>query len=360
MANGGQWEAKSLPIRPGMYINFENAALANITGGALGIVGLPVFSYTGGTAVAGKFYKVGSEAVAIELVGSDGAKSVVRVLQGGAAEVLVYAVPEVVEPATASQQFETIRGEFEAREFTVFVYPTDVDTLEQTATKSWVARNREEGKHFLYVAGGDTLADADISIGNAQSVLLSDEYIVNLVNGVVLPDGTEVSSAEYAPYIAGLIAGTPVNKAITYSELPVADVTKRLKNSEINTALTSGSLVLVKVGDKVRIEQGVTTDSDATERGKIRKARARQAIATDIPATARDRYIGKVDNNPAGQASLISAVKLYLETMENNNVLIDPYVALDASNPSVDDKVFLDIAYTEVDSMERIFLTITV
>lgn len=355
MANGGNWDASALPIRPGLYINFESAALANITGGARGIVGLPIFSYTGGTAESGKFYTVESEVDANELVGSANATPIKRALEGGAKEVLIYAVPE-----SDTLDYDAIRDEFEAREFNVFVYPTVVDAAEQTSTLAWVKRNREEGKHFMYVTGGSAADDQDIEVGNARSVLLKDEYIVNLVTGVVLADGTEVQSADYAPYIAGLIAGTPINKSITYQQLPVADVTKRLKNSEIKNALTSGSLVFVKDGNRVIIEQGITTNSDQTERGKIRKTRARQAIATDIPRTARERYIGKVDNNPAGQAALISAIKLYLEAMENNNVVMEPEVALDPLRPSVGDSVFLVIAYTEVDSMERIFLTITI
>lgn len=355
----GKWDPTSLPIRPGLYINFQNAALASIAGGARGIVGIPIFTYTGGTAEAGKFYTVEGEADANSVVGSANATPIKRILEGGAAQVLVYAVPPI-GAGTEAEQYTNIRDQFEAQEFNVFVYPTVVATLEQTNTKTWVSRNRDEGKHFMYVAGGNTTEDADPAEGNARSVLLSDDYIVNLITGVVLADDTEVQSADFAPYIAGLIAGTAINKSITYAEIPVADVTRRLKHSEILTALTSGSLVIVKDGNKVRIEQGITTESDAQERGKIRLIRARQAISTDIPAAARDQYIGKIDNNPAGQATLISAIKLYLEEMEINNVLMNPEVILDPLRASVGDKVFLAVSYTEVDSMERIMLTITI
>ena len=353
MANGGTWDPTSLPVIPGMYVNFQNAAVASITGGARGIVGLPIFTYTGGTATSGKFYTVENEAEAIALVGEANATPIKRVLEGGAKEVLVYAVPTVGE-GTATAQYTALRDAFEAQDFNVFVYPTVVVSGEQTATKAWVSRNRTEGKHFLYIAGGTAAEDANPTTGNTRSTTLKDEYIVNLITGGVLPDGTEVQSADYAPYVAGLIAGTPINQSITYAELPLADVTKRLKNSDIETALLAGSLVIVKDGNKVRIVQGLTTD------GKIRKIRARQAIATDIPATARDNYIGKIDNNEAGQAALITAITLYLEQMEVDNVLMNPEVVLDPSRPSVDEKVFLSVAYTEVDSMERIFLTITV
>src|SRR5690554_6722191 len=356
MANGGQWDATSLPVRPGLYVNFRDAALASISGGSRGTVAIPIFTYTGGTAESGKFYTVESVSDGIDLVGNANATPITRVLEGGAKEVLVYAVPE---NADATEQYADLRDAYSVQDFNVFVYPTVIDDLEQTATKAWVANCRKEGKHFIYVAGGDAESDADITEGNARSVLLKDEYIVNLVTGVVLPDGTEVQSADYAPYIAGLIAGTPINKSITYTELPVADVTLRLKNSQVETALTSGSLVIIKDGNKVRIEQGITTDSNEQARGKIRTTRARQAVATDIPAAARDSYIGKVDNNPNGQAALISAVKAYLELLETDNVLLEPEVTLDARYNSEGDKVFLAVSYTEVDSMERIFMTIT-
>lgn len=356
MANGGTWSASSLPVRPGLYMNFIDAALASIAGGARGVVALPVFTYTGGNATPGRFYTIETVSDGIELVGSANATPITRILEGGAKEALVYAVP-TNEDATA--QYVNMRDAFSVQDFNVFVYPTVVTPAEQTATKAWVANCRDEGKHFIYVAGGDATADADIEEGNARSVLLKDEYIVNLVTGVILADGTEVQSADYAPYIAGLIAGTPINKAITYAELPVADVTLRLKNSQVTKALTSGSLVIIKDGNKVRIEQGITTDSSAQERGKIRIIRGKQAVATDIPAAARDNYIGKVDNEPNGQAALIAAVKAYLETLQTERVLRNPEVTLDSRYKSEGDKVFLAVSYTEVDSMERIFMTIT-
>lgn len=366
MASGGTWDPISLPVRPGLYLNFVEAALAAIAGGPRGIVGIPIYEYTGGTAEAGKFYTIEEEADAVELFGANNAKQVLRILQGGAAEVLAFAVPDlqtydgVDEAEKEIAQYIDIRDQFEARLFNVFVYPSAIPPLEQDATVAWTDRNREEGKHFLFVLGGTADEDKDSTVGNARSVRCKHDYVVNLINGVVDSAGNEIASGDYAPFIAGLIAGTAINKSITYAELPVADVNKHLKNSEIIEALTSGSLVLVNDGKKIKIEQGVVTASDSTKRGKIRIMRARQAVATDIPTTARDRYIGKIDNNPAGQATLIAAIKAYLETLELNNVIMEPEVVLDPNRPSVGDCVFLAVAYTEVDSMERIFLTINV
>lgn len=351
---GGTWTGTEQKIRPGIYINFVEAAIAQITGGARGVVGMPIFNYAG-TAEAGKFYTIEDEKEAKEIFGSAGAEPILRVLSGGAKEVLAYAAPSAETP-----DYTTIRDEYEARDFNVFVYPEEVDPAEQDAARSWTIRNRNEGKHFLFVVGGTAEEDQDVKVGNARSVRLKDDYVVNLINGVVLANGSELHSGKYAAYIAGLIAGTPINKAITYVELPVVDVNKRFKNSEVESALTSGSLVLVNDGRKVKVEQGVTTNSNEQKRGKIRATRARQAVATDISFTTTDNFIGKIDNNADGQAALISAVKAYLETLENENVLTDPDVVLDPNFKSVGDSVYLAVSYVETDSMERIFFTINV
>lgn len=355
---GGTWTGTEQKIRPGIYINFVQAAVAQITGGARGVVALPVFEYAG-TAEVGKFYTVEGEKEAKTIFGNTGAEPILRVLSGGAKEVLAYAVAPIQTPEV-DYDFTTIRDEYEARDFNVFVYPAEVSAKEQDDAKAWTVRNKNEGKHFLFVVGGTAAEDQDVTVGNARSVRLKDDYVINLINGVILADGTELHSGVYASYIAGLIAGTAINKAITYAELPVVDVNKRFKNSEIESALTSGSLVLVNDGRKVKIEQGVTTNSNEQKRGKIRAIRARQAVATDISYTATDNYIGKLDNNADGQAALISAVKAYLETLEKENVLTKPAVGLDPNYESVGDSVYLAVSYVETDSMERIFLTINV
>jgi hypothetical protein len=345
-----QWDPTSLPVRPGLYINFQEAAIAQIKGGARGIVAMPLHTYSGGTAAEKTFYTVEDEAQAAELFGSANIQPIKFALQGGAKEVLVYTMPT----APVEQDYIDMRNEFETRPFNVFVFDKEVSATEQDNTLAWLQQNREEKKHFMFVAGGSAADDQDPSVGNARSVQLADDYVVNLITGVNI-NGTDYSSAEYAPYIAGLIAGTPINKSITYTQVRVDDVTKRLRNSEIVTALNAGSLVLVHDGEKVKVEQGLTTNKT-----KIRAICARQAVATDIEKTARDYYIGKLDNNEDGQKALIAAIKAYLETLEVNNVLTDIVVTLDPERESVGDTVYLLISYREIDSMERIFLTINV
>lgn len=352
-----QWDPSNLPVRPGLYINFVEAATAQITGGARGIVAIPLKAYAGGTAEAKKFYTVTNETDAAALFGADNIQSIKFALAGGAQEVLVYTLPEIDGTnVTEDEAYTEAREGFEAYPFNVFVYDGEVSAEQLSAAVAWLQQNRQERNPFMFVAGGTAADDQDPALGNARTSQLADEAVVNLIVGATV-DGVDYSSAEYAPYIAGLIAGTPINRSITYTAVPVDDVTKRLRNSEIITALKAGSLVLVNDGDNVKIEQGVTTGKK-----KIRSISARYAIARDIEKTARDNYIGKLNNNADGQAALISAIKAYLETLENEDVLIlnDNSVVLDPQYPSTGDTVYLAINYQEVDSMEKILLTINI
>lgn len=349
MATGGSWNPTDLPKRPGLYLNFIEAAAAAIKGGARGVVAIPLLAYGAG-ATAKTFYTVSTETEARDLFGLANAESILLALQGGAKEVLVYTMPAT----PVADDYVDMREAFDSRSFNVFVFDQESVASEQDLVKAWVVRNRDEGKHFAVVFGGAAADDADPAVGNVRTTRVKDDYIANLIVGGKV-GATTYSSAEYAPYIAGLIAGTAINKSTTYAQVTLEDVNKRMTNAQIAAALEAGSLVLVNDGEKVKVEQGLMSSGK-----KIRTIRARQAIATDITKTAADAYIGKIDNNPDGQAALISAVKAYLERLEGSSVLMDPVVALDPQYQSVGDSVYLLISYVEVDSMERIFLTINV
>ena len=344
-----QWDPTALPVRPGLYTNFKNAAIAQITGGERGIVAMPLHAFSG-TANADSFYIVEDEAQALELFGSDNIGSIKLILQGGAKQVLIYTVPATPTAAT----YITMREKFEAYDFNIFVWDIEPPADEDGNIKTWIEQNIDEKKLFMYVTGGSESDDDTPSTGDARSTSLNHDFIANLTVGGTV-GAIDYSSAEYAPYIAGLIAGTPINRSTTYLQVSLDDVNRRYRNSEVVTALGKGSLVLINDGEKVKIESGITTSGL-----KIRSARARIAIATDIEKTARDNYIGRINNDEDGQFALISAIKVYLETLEQNGVLTDIVVTLDPIRQSGGDQVFLAISYRELDSMERIFLSITV
>lgn len=342
------WDPTALPTLPGLYVNFVEAAAAAIAGGQRGTVALGIKTYSG-TAALKTFYEVTTETEAIALFGEANIGPVTLALAGGAAKVLVYTLP--ASPVTAD--YAAMRTAFDTQEFNVFV-AQEYSVAEQAASKTWVIANRNDGKNFMLVIGGDATTDANSTTGNSRSTLNDDDYIVNLITGAVI-DGVTSASSVYAPFIAGLIAGKGINESITYAPTSANDVSPRLTKSLQTAALAAGSLVLINDGVRVKVLQGVTTSGK-----KIREIRARQAIIEDITRTANDSYIGKVQNNADGRAALIAAITKYLETLEDNGVLEGPVVILDPQNPPVGDAVFLAVSYVPTDSMERIFLTINV
>lgn len=247
---------------------------------------------------------------------------------------------------------------------------TDTDIL--LSTRSWIKRVRNDGKEIMFVQGGSAEDDKDPAKGNARSRAADSEAVVNVTVGTVY-GSTAYTSAETACQIAGLIAGCPINKAITYKELDaVDDVTVHLTNDQVVQALRAGSLALVLDVDpetgarSVKVEQGINTlttygSEKSPKFSKIRVIRTLDAIDYDTGRYAAQNVIGELDNNADGRATLISGIKLYLETLASQNAISSDFlVGLDYSFKTEGDTVYLATRSLPVDSIERIFNTINV
>ncbi len=350
----GTWDPTTDQGLPGLYINFRESATAQIGMGERGTVAMPLHTYTG-TAAPKTVYTIESERQAIDLFGDANIGPIRLARSAGARLLKVYTMPKATEEAPLTNaDYVDMRDTFDTIAFNVFVYDKEMTSTEQDACLVWLQENRKEGKQFEVVFGGSATEDQTLATGIARSIRLADQYVVNLITGGVI--GTvSYSSGMYAAYIAGLIAATPINRSITYAKVSLDSVNKNLTRSEQKDALAAGCLVLIDDGAKIKVLRGVQTD-----KSKIRKMRARQAVITDMDAAVADYYIGKVDNNVDGQKALISAVKVYLETLAAANVF-DPdsiEVGLDPNFESKGDQVYLYIRVVEIDSMEEIYITI--
>lgn len=361
---GGSWTPGVDKIRAGIYTNFVKKASTRVSGTTGGVVAIALIKYSG-IAQPNTIYEFKStdgNEVPLTTLGTDGAAVVKLAFLGGATTVIVYTVgKELVE--TGAPKYETAFSSLNTRAFDVFAFSESVPDSVLTAAVAWVKSSREEvGKHFLAVFGGDKTADADPTKGNTRSTLVKDRYVINLIVGGTIDD-VEYVSGSLAPYMAGIIASTPLNQSVTYKTTALTAVNTRLTPAQINTALAAGSLVLTDNDDgTIIIERGITTEIDSIVAGsnKIRKVRANIAIVTDISASANASWIGKVNNNSDGQATVIGGVKSYLNELVKSNVLFaDPLeVSLDPDHPSEGDQMFLFLRYKEVDSAEEIYLTI--
>ncbi|MDI6872279.1 MAG: phage tail sheath family protein [Bacillota bacterium] len=270
--------------------------------------------------------------------------------------------------AVANTDYTNAMAAFEARQFNLFTLDGMTDSSLQTSVKAWVERLREEGKGIIAVLGGSAASDADPTQGNTRSATFNYEGVVNVITSAVM-DGVTYSSAQVAPFIAGLIGGQRLSESITYATCPFTDVSPRLTHNQIVAALQAGSLVLVHDGEKVKVEQGINTLSSLRQGQndqwkKIRAIRVMDSINADLLKAASDNYIGKVNNNDDGKVALINACKQYMERLFLGGLVEKDYlVYLDpAYHPALaaPDEVYIKWEARICDNMEKIFGTFVV
>lgn len=253
----------------------------------------------------------------------------------------------------ASADYTDFLTAIEPYKFDVLAYDGS-DTTVQDAFQAFIKRIAdEEGAQSQLVAAGLTNPDS--------------RYITNVNSGVVLNDGTALTPQQVVWWAAGAQAGARYNESLTYATYPGAvDVTPKLTNSGYEQALQNGEFVLFADDGVVKVEQDinslVTYTTDITEPyHKNRVIRLLNTVANDIYQQFSDGYIGVVNNNEQGRMMFKSAIVGYLLDIQANNgiqnfeaedVTVEPGEAIDA--------IVVNLAIQPVDSVEKIYVTITV
>lgn len=253
----------------------------------------------------------------------------------------------------ASSDYTDFLTAIEPYKFDVLLYD-GTDTTVQDAMVAFVKRlSEEEGMYTQLVAAGLTNPDS--------------RFVVNVMSGVTLSDGTALTPQQTVWWAGGALAGAQYNESLTYASYPSAvDVSPKLTNSGYEQALSDGQFVLFADDGVVKVEQDinslVTYTTDITEPyHKNRVMRLLNTIANDIYQQFSDGYIGVVNNNEAGRMQFKAAIVGYLLTIQANNG-IQNFDAEDVEVlPGEDiDAIVVNLAITPVDSVEKIYVTITV
>lgn len=486
---GGTWSATELPVLPGLYLNFQAAALAAIQTGARGTVILPIKAHWG---PVGTFETITSEsellnkfAASSDSDGSTAYKTVRMALLGGAKKILAHrlaasaAAPSTItlkdtsgtpvdtlrltakypgargndfkitvqtnlidntkqdlklyEGTTLLKTFTFTAGQtaaaltainddaanvwlvaeqiaatgtlaavtsspmtggnsgiagitsvdyinalaaFETQTFNLMTLDGVTDPAIQTSVASWAVRMRNQGKVMITVMGGpaadDTATDA-VQKAIARTAGFNHEGIVNVGTGVVLDD-VNYSSAEVAPYVAGLIAGQKLSESTTYATTPFDDVTRRWTHSEQEDAVRNGVFILFHDGRIVKPLRGINSlitlrQGQSNFFKKIRAIRVMDAINSDLQTAAEDNYIGKINNTEEGRLALIAACKQYMEVLVQGGVieatgwdvyLNTTYHGANATITPEPDQVFMMWTARMTDVIEQIFGTFLV
>ena len=232
---------------------------------------------------------------------------------------------------------------------------TATDTATKEVFVSFCRRLREdEGKKIQVVL--ENYPEADY------------EGVISVKNGVVLADGTTLTAAQAVAWVAGATAGAAANQSLTYQAYDGAvDVAPRYTNNQIIAALQNGEFVFIPMDGRAVVEQDINTLHTFTpEKGKAfsknRVLRVLDGLANDYMRVFSKSYIGKVPNNDDGRALFKSEIINITNQYANIGAVqnFDPQTDLDVQ-PGVDaDAVVVNQWVQPVDSIEKIYMTVTV
>jgi hypothetical protein len=230
---------------------------------------------------------------------------------------------------------------------------------------SWAISRNVNGQRFMLVIGGS--AGETITDANTRSTGANNENVVNFgYTDLYDLNGNTISTAEFAPRLAGAIADAGVSRSITQQRF--SDVTLKVvpTASNIATAYAAGTVMLVSDSVGPRIHQDMTTYTTNSptkprrEFGKIKAVRTHHQIESDLTNAANNGWLGGDNINvPAYQSVIISGISAYFKRLEDAAVVNTGWsVELDASEDNTGDSLYLVYGVSTVKAIERIFNTI--
>lgn len=248
--------------------------------------------------------------------------------------------------------YMTYFSKIQVFDFNTMALPVTDEAI-KAAGASFIKRMRdEEGKKSQLVLAG---YNAD------------HEAVINVKNGVILSDGTQLSAEQVTAWVAGAAASAGVATSLTYSAYDGAvDVTQRFLNSEIITALQAGELVFTEKRGQAVIEQDINSlHTFTTEKGKDfsknRVLRVLDDIANNTKKTFEDNYIGKVNNDQDGRELFKGDRIAYFDSLQAAGAITN-FVADDVEviAGEAKDSIVMNVSVQPIDAMEKLYMTVQV
>lgn len=147
--------------------------------------------------------------------------------------------------------------------------------------------------------------------------------VVNFVATNIKVGATTYTAGDYCSRIAGILAGTPIGSSATYAQLP--EVTSVDAQTDPDTAVDGGKLILLHDGRKAKIARGVNSlqtlgDLPANMK-KIKVVEAVDLIRSRARAVIEDNYIGRMANSYDNKQLLVAELHAFLLELETAGVL---------------------------------------
>ncbi|WP_085829392.1 phage tail sheath family protein [Clostridium massiliodielmoense] len=251
-----------------------------------------------------------------------------------------------------NQNYTDYLAAIEPYEFHTIGIPIKDSSIKAVAT-TFIKRLKEDGRQVQLVLENYSEADS--------------ENVISVKNGVVLSDGTVITSDKAVAFITGATAGANVNQSNTYLEYPGAiDVDKKYTNREIEEALLNGEVIFTISNRRIVIEQDINTfKSFIADKGKdYRKNRVIRTlfeVNNGIRLLWETNYIGKGNNDPDGRDLFKKDIIKFLEKLQGISALknVTPEdIKIQGGNDK--DSVISIVGVQPVDAMEKLYMTIEV
>ena len=259
------------------------------------------------------------------------------------------------DPTVAPADYAAFLTAIEPYQFDILVYDgTDSVTIQAFA--AFVKRmSNSVGHKCQMVAAGDSAAGSN------------SEFVIAVNNGVKLDDGTLLTAQQATWWLGGAEAGALYNDSLTYAQYPNA-VEANPKRTEVEAAaaVESGQVCFIDTFGKVKICTDINTLTTFTvdkgqEFSKNRVIRIINQFCNDTYEYFSNYFIGKMNNDENGRNLLKSWIIGYLNEMQANGG-IQNFATEDVQvHPGNNiDSVIIDVAIQPVDSIEKIYMTVTV
>ena len=334
-------------ILPGAYINVRTNEPLSLIPGERGTVALLQEMTVGED---GAVYEITAEAAAWP----EGAAAADMLLAGEALKkaktVLVYKLPAEHDEAALTAALAALK----TISFQVLCYPYDGGSTDanKTAIAAWVKEMRSaEGVKCQAVLANH---EAD------------SEAVINVVQGIKLSDGTELTAAQTTAWVAGAAAGAGITASNTGAAYAGAvDVIPRMTKTEMEAAVTAGKFIFkVDTAQNVTVVYDINSLTTVTEEaGKVfkknRLIRTIDNIANDVAKIFEADYVGKVNNDDNGRMLLKAYLADYFTALQNMGAIKNfetDDITISAGADA--DAVEITCSIQPLDSVEKIYITV--
>lgn len=251
---------------------------------------------------------------------------------------------------------------------------TDLQTaIETNEFNTMVAANSSDTSalHSLFAAAAERLREqqgrkVQAVVPVAANTNSDYEGVIVVGNTLILENGTTLTQAQAAGFVAGAAAAAEPNESLTYTVIPgAADVTPRFTDDQAIEQLSQGHMIFISQRGEAKILQDINslhtfTPEKSRDFAKNRPLRVLDDIANTVRETWEDNFIGQVTNDATGRDLLKATLAEYLTTLMASgaiqNFVVDDITIAQGTDK---DSVVFTLAVTPTDAMEKLYMEVT-